>query len=268
MLLRERLAGCIPDAALAKVPRRFDVIGTVAIIALPPEIAIFGEPIASAIMEHHHAVRTVLNKVSLVTGDCRTARYEILAGVETITQYREYGFAYEFDLRSTFFNPRLATERYRVTRLVLSGERLLVPFCGAGPFVIPAAAQGARVHAIEKNPDACRWLARNIQRNHVERHVTVIQDDATKERSYPADPVDRAIIPAPFGLDSVFDLVAWHVRDGGTVHFYTFRINDEIPPLLALFRDKGFEPLFFRECGHVAPCVSRWVFDLKKCPGS
>ena len=43
-----------------------------------------------------------------------------------------------FDLKTVFFNPKLLRERKRVTDQVQPGELVFVPFCGAGPFAIPA----------------------------------------------------------------------------------------------------------------------------------
>ena len=39
---------------------------------------------------------------------------------------------------------------------------------------------------------------------------------------------------------------------------------EEIPELISKYEGMGFEVLFHRRCGNVAPGISRWVFDLKK----
>ena len=62
-------------------------------------------------------------------------------------------------------NANVCAIRYR------SGERVLVPFCGVGPFVIPAAARGAEITAIEQNQEACRWLSENVLLNGVSDQV-------------------------------------------------------------------------------------------------
>jgi tRNA (guanine37-N1)-methyltransferase len=54
------------------------------------------------------------------------------------------------------------------------------------------------------------------------------------------------------------------VEQGGIVHFYTFKKQYQIQELLEEYRDRGFDVVFYRRCGNVAPGVSRWVFDLKK----
>lgn len=79
--------------------------------------------------------------------------------------------------KSLFFNPRLYSERRRVTSNIKSGEIIIIPFAGVGPFVLPAAGKGAKVYALEINPDACAWLRENIRINRFEGQVIVIQDD-------------------------------------------------------------------------------------------
>ncbi|WP_054864834.1 class I SAM-dependent methyltransferase family protein [Methanosarcina barkeri] len=79
--------------------------------------------------------------------------------------------------KKSFFNPRLYSERRRVTSNIKSGEIIIIPFAGVGPFVLPAAGKGAKVYALEINPDACAWLRENIRINRFEGQVIVIQDD-------------------------------------------------------------------------------------------
>jgi tRNA (guanine37-N1)-methyltransferase len=90
----------------------------------------------------------------MLSGDSRTASYEIPTGTSMIARYQEFGFQYRFNLSRIFFNVYLAYERMRVADQVEPGERFLVPFYGVGPFAIPAAAKGAEVFSIENNPDA------------------------------------------------------------------------------------------------------------------
>ena len=167
MGLKDQVRGSIPDRALCHLSDHFDVIGDIAVLSLSPYLCGYEGTIAQAIISRRRTIKTVLNKISRLDGCNRTARYEILAGEDTVTVHHEYGFAYQLDVGTVFYNPRLASERKRVTDQVQSGERVLIPFCGVGPFVIPAAACGARIIAVEKNPEAYRWLVRNVQLNGV-----------------------------------------------------------------------------------------------------
>lgn len=266
MGLRSDLAGIVPDDLLRILSDRFEVIGDVAILSIPHELDPYKKTIAATLLARRRNLYTVLNKVTKVSGDTRTARYEILAGETTVTLHREFGFEYRLDVGTTFFSGRLAYERKRVTDQVRSGERVLVPFCGVGPFAIPPAAHGANVVAIEKNPEAFLWLTENISLNKVKGNITAIQGDACDTTLLPHEDFDRAIIPTPYGMDKILKRLAPCVKSGGMIHFYTFKKRHQIPKLIRDFKGRGLLPVFCRSCGNVAPGVSRWVFDLKKGP--
>lgn len=266
MTLRDMIRGksAVPESLLHLVPNRFEVVGDVAVIAIPRQLHTYRHVIAETITEQRKNIRTVLNKVAMLKGESRLGGYETLSGSDTITLHREYGHLYRLDVKTVFFNTHLSYERFRVASKIESGEHVLVPFSGVGPFVIPAAVCGARVTAVEKNPDACRWLAGNVELNHVEKYVSIIQGDAKCIPGMLKTGFDRAIIPTPYGMDHFLYDMSGLVRQGGSIHFYTFKKPHQIPGLVEEYGRNGLEVVFYRRCGNVAPGVSRWVFDLIK----
>jgi tRNA (guanine37-N1)-methyltransferase len=264
MGLKEQLRPIIPPDRIGYLSNHFDVIGEIALLHLPPELLPYKKVIADAVCEHNRHIKTVINKISQVNGACRTADYEILAGTDTITTHREYGFSYRIDLKTVFFNPKLLRERKRVTDQVQPGEQVLVPFCGAGPFAIPAAVRGGDVVAAEQNPEACIWFKENIRINAVENRIHAVQGDASNLPIRPGTTFDRIIIPTPYGMDWIFDILTPLIRTGGMIHFYTFKNRTQSKQLEDEFEQKGFTVVLRRRCGNVAPSVSRWVFDLKR----
>ena len=264
MGLKEQLRGIIPDHLLCYLSDRFDVIGSIAVLCLFPALSDYKAEIAHAILSRRKNIKTVINKTSKLGGSDRTGRYEILAGHSTITVHHEYDHAYKLDVGTVFFNPRLASERKRVTIQVQRGERVLVPCCGVGPFVVPAAARGAEIVAIEQNPEAFRWLEENLRLNGVEDRVTIIRGDAFDTSLLPNYDFDRAIIPTPYGMDAIFEAISPRVKRGGMIHFYTFKNREQADALGPEFGQKVFEVVIQRRCGNVAPGVSRWVYDLVK----
>lgn len=175
--LRDAMIGIVEESLLPLVPKRFDYIGNVAVISIPPELAAYKEAIASKLFSMRGNTRAVLNKMSKLEGEHRVADFELLLGETTKTIHRENGYTYKLDVKKVFFNPRLYSERRRVASKIKSGENIIIPFAGVGPFVLPAAGKGAKVCAIEINPDACACLRENIRINRLEGQVTVIQDD-------------------------------------------------------------------------------------------
>ena len=267
MGLKDQLAGRMPADLVSLVSDHFEVIGDVAVLSVPGELAPYKHLIAHAIASKRNNISTILNKKEKVTGDSRTARYEILRGNSAVTLHHEFGFAYRLDISRTFFSARLANERKRVNDQVRPDEKVIVPFAGVGPFAIPAAARGAQVLAIEKNPEAFRYLLENIALNHVTRNCSALQGDALDTARLEHRVFDRLIIPAPYGMDHALETLLPVLSDHGIVHFYTFKAKEQIPNLIQAFKREGLMVRYSAPCGNVAPGISRWVFDMARTPG-
>ena len=264
MGLRDQLAAVLPAEAVPYLSDRFEVIGDIAVIALPIKLEPWKKTIAQAMVSHRKNLTTILNKKEKITGDSRTARYEILWGGRTTTVHRESGFTYHLDVGRAFFSTRMAYERKRVTDQICPGERVYIPFAGVGPFVIPAAARGAEVYAMENNPDAFRYLRENADLNHVTAHCHLLQGDAFDISPCADKMFDRLIIPAPYGMDSALDTLLPLLAERRMVHFYTFKAKEQIPALIARYEENGLKVRRSAPCGNVAPGISRWVFDLER----
>ena len=264
MGLRDQLAGKLPDDLLPYVSGHFEVIGDIAVLCIPPELEPVKLTIADAILSRRRNIITVLNKTEKIGGNSRTAGYEILRGVTTVTVHREFGFSYRIDIARSFFSARMAYERKRVTDQVEPGEKVFVPFAGVGPYAIPAAALGADVYAVEKNPDAFRWLKENVVLNHVSKNCHVLQGDALDTSQLPKVKFDRLIIPAPYGMDHAIRTLLPLLSYGGMAHVYTFKTKEQVPGLIAAYENEGLDVTYSAPCGNVAPGISRWVFDLAR----
>jgi tRNA (guanine37-N1)-methyltransferase len=263
MVLRKRLIGIIPDDLLSKLPGGYEVIGDIAVITIPEDLLSYRVDIATAVIRERKSVRTVLRRISKCEGDRRVASYEPLIGSGTRTIHRESGFAYLVDLSTSFYTSRLVGERQRITKLIQPEEIVLIPFAGIGSFAIPAAARGARIIAIEMNPDACNLLRDNAIRNHVESRLIIISGDAMRADTMLTCLVDRVIIPTPYGLDDALFPISRVAKQGGLIHFYTFKNREQVEDLKVRFTDAGYEVTRVHRCGNVAPSVSRWVYDMK-----
>lgn len=264
MQLSQALKGVIPDSLLPFISNRYEVVGDIAVISFPDQLSPYQTDIAESIISMRRNITTVLRRVSKREGSRRVAGYEPIIGSKMKTTCRESGFLYRVNLSHAFFTTRLAGERQRITAMVQPGETILVPFAGVGPFVIPAAARGARVIAVEKNPDACLLLQENIRINHLTCRVMVIRGNALFTDQMFGFQVDRTIIPTPYGFDETFWPISRVVKPGGDIHFYTFHNQCEAEFLSQRFQDSGFQVSRMHRCGNVAPSVNRWVFDLKR----
>lgn len=264
MSLRKILNNILDEQELKMLPGRFDVIGDIAVISLPSELNAYKYEIAYALIAAQGGVKAVVNKTSKLSGEHRVASFELLAGRSTRTIHREFGFAYEIDLKEVFFNGRLSYERRRITDMVKKEEQVIIPFSGVGPFAVPTAAKGAHVVALEKNAAACFLLHKNAARNRVMQNLSVIRADAADIPSMLKCQFHRAIIPTPYGMDHFLDIVSEVIIPEGMIHFYTFKKQHQIEGLIGDHEKKGFKVLNCRRCGNVAPGVSRWAFDMIK----
>lgn len=171
--------------------------------------------IAEAVISQSKNIRIVLNKISKLEGDRRVACLEVLSGIGgTVTNHKEYGFTYRLDVTQVFFKSHLAYEHQRVASQVRPSESVLVPFAGVGPFVVPIAARGTKVMALEKSSNACRWLAENLKVNGVEENAMIINADAFSILQMMNRTFDRAVVPAPYGMDKILETITYAVRTG------------------------------------------------------
>jgi tRNA (guanine37-N1)-methyltransferase len=265
MRLKDKLQGVVPEGCRSLLSNRFHVIGNIAILSLPPELAGYKKEIAEAVLSSGKSIHTVLNKTTKLQGERRVAGFQLLAGVgNTITTHKEFGFLYRLDVANVFFNSHLGYERMRVASAVLAGEDVLLPFAGVGPFAVPLAARGAVVLALEKSREACLYLSENARLNRVEKMIAIINADAFHMAELLRKDFHRAVIPAPYGADGILETVLPLVKSRGILHFYTFKKLHQIEPLKKSYQDLGLEVMQARRCGNVAPGVCRWVFDLAK----
>jgi tRNA (guanine37-N1)-methyltransferase len=265
MGLKGMLNEIVPKERLGRLSDGYHVIGDIAVLSLVPELDCYKKEIAAALLNQCNYIHTVLNKTSRLQGEERVAHFEVLAGTgNTITAHKEFGFIYHLDVARVFFNSRLGSERMRVANAVKDGEDVLVPFAGSGPFVVPIAARGARVVALEKNRDACLWLAGNARQNRVQDKIAVINGDAFHMAELLKTDFDRVVVPTPYGMDRIIKTALQMVKAGGWLHFYTFKKRHQILELQKSYEDLGLEMRQCRRCGNVAPGVSRWVFDMVK----
>lgn len=260
MSLKDMFKTVLSEKEITLMPKRYDLIGHILVISLPKELNLKKKEIAKILIQSQGGVKAVVNKTSKLSGDHRIAIFELLIGNSTLTVHKEFGFSYELDLNEVFFNSRLAAERKRILDQIMPNDNIIVPFCGIGPFAIPAASKGKNVVAIEKNPHAFKFLEKNISLNSVKFNITCFMEDIRNIKY--SSIFDRAIIPTPYGMDDSLDIIKPFVKNQGIIHFYTFKPAEQIAELVEIYNKKGFTVTSYRRCGNVAPGISRWVFDM------
>jgi tRNA (guanine37-N1)-methyltransferase len=143
-------------------------------------------------------------------------------------------------------------------------------FAGVGPFAIMAAKnkKPEKVVAIEKNPDAAKYLKQNIDLNKVSDTVEALEGDVA-DLMPDMSTFDRIIMPLPETADKFLELAMEHTSEEGIINYYRFLrdgnwgILEEEIKVAADRKDCGFDILDKVVCGQRGPGTERVCIDIK-----
>jgi len=210
-----------------------DIIGDIAILKLPESVKDEAGQMAQSLLEEIRNIKVVFRQTSPVSGSYRTRALEWLVGEKrTTTMHREHGCVFEVDVGSSYFSPRLSYERLRIASLVQErektlgrGEVVLNMFSGVGCFSIVIARRSTRtsIFSIDLNPNAIRYMIRNIWLNRVRRKVTAVLGDASiVSRNLFSSRMDRVLMLLPEKAYELLGTAVDTIRDRGLIHYYDF----------------------------------------------
>lgn len=206
---------------------RYEVIGSIALLESGETDL---ERAADALLQANPHIKTVLAALSPVEGEFRTRRFIFIKGENTThTVHKEYGCRYAVDMEKAYFTPRLATERSRILEQVREGEVITDMFAGVGPFSILIAKNrpSCRVVAIDKNPEAVKFLRHNIALNAIS-NVEAIEGDAKAEVRNYAGIADHVIMNLPHTAQEFLDAAMVVAKPGTVIHYYDITPEDDL----------------------------------------
>jgi len=141
-------------------------VGHIAHVNLRDEVLPYRRLIGDVILDKNPHIKTVVNKVGAIENEFRVFTMEIIAGEPSyITEVRQRGLRFRLDYSAVYWNSRLETEHQKLVETFAPGEEVWDMFCGIGPFAVPAALKGCKVHANDLNPDSYKWCKENIKIN-------------------------------------------------------------------------------------------------------
>ena len=196
----------VPKEFQEVLPSSYDVIGDIILIKLTQDLQPYKKEIGDALLKAHSNIRTVC-QTAPVSGELRTRKVTVIAGEhKTRTVHSEYGLSFHVDVQTTYFSPRLASERRRVAALVHPGEIVIDLFAGVAPFSIMIAryAKPRLVYAVDLNKEAVDLAFENVKQNHVLETVEVIHGDAQNITKMIQEKADRIIMNLPFSAHRFF----------------------------------------------------------------
>lgn len=221
--LKDYLKGKIEDDKIDEIRGSFDIIGDIVILEIPEELENFKSIIGEAALNFTKR-KAVFRKKSEIKGIIRTREFEHLAGEDTsVTIHQEFGARLMLDVKRVYFSPRLATERKKVADSVKDGEIIVDMFAGVGPFpILIAKSHNVQIYAIDINPEAFRYIKKNIELNKVQDKIIPILGDVREVLKEIEIKADRIIMNLPGSAYEFLDLSVSSLKDEGIIHYYEF----------------------------------------------
>ena len=271
MKLKEFLKEQLTREELKKLVTSYDVIGSIAIIEIPPELEAKQEVIGEAIIKLNKNIKTVCKRAGQHEGIFRIRPVKVIAGEKTTeTEYKESGVRMKLDVNKVYFSPRLSHERERIAKQVKEGEVIGAWFAGVGPFplVIAKKQPKVKIYAIELNENAFNSMKVNIELNKMQGVIKPIWGDV-KEVVSNLPNFDRIIMPLPKGGEDFLSKAFEKANENCIIHFYGFAKKDN--PYsdfekrikeIAKSSGRKFEIIFKRIVRPFSPSVVQVVFDI------
>ncbi len=270
--LDELLHGKLTTRELALLPRSQEIVGSILVLEMPPELKKKEKLIAEAFLQANRHLSTVVKKQEMHGGVYRLRKVKILAGKKTKeTVHQESGVQIKLHLENTYFSARLANERLRIAQQAKPGEEVLVMFSGAAPYqlVIAKRSPAKMVYGIEINPLAHRYAVENVALNKLEKKIRIFQGDVREVLPKIRKKFDRIIMPLPKSSEQFLDVALRRVKPGTIVHLYAFLEEKNIPSeaqkIKEICQQQGHSIRVLRTvpCGQFSPYVFRVCFDIK-----
>ena len=232
--LKKNLNELLTEEELSLLPRGFQTLGKVMILKLQPKLLEKRDIIANACLEILPKFKSVYLNLGKVKGKFRQPeKIEYLAGENNpIVEHTEHGIRYIFDFTKIMFSKGNINERKYLATLVREGEIIVDMFAGIGYFSLPIAKHSPveKIYSIELNPDAYKFLVKNIKLNHFEKKIVPIHGDCKNEvvrlseSGLRADRIIMGVFPAPKNHIKEALLL---VKNSGTIFHYEGVIEKE-----------------------------------------
>lgn len=273
-MLKSALKDVLPEDEIQHLSSAFDVIGDIAIIKIPAELATREKIIGEEILRRMKNVSTVLKQESDVEGEYRIRDVSVIAGEQKFeTIYKESGVSIKVDVRSVYFSPRLSTERLRIRSLVAEGENIFNMFAGAGTFsFIIAKSIPCTIHSVDINPSAIRLATESLVLNkRMKGKVIPLLDDASNYAKLHQGEFDRILMPLPERAKEFLPAaVASAKKSEAIVHYYVHvpLADFENPSWIekhveSVGLDRSYKVLRWKRVREVGPRYIQAVADIK-----
>lgn len=252
----------------------YDTLGTIAVVEVVAALVPKEKQLAQLLLDTDKKIKTVLKKSGGHVGDFRTQEMIYLAGVDTKeTLLFENASRFKVNVETVYFSIRLSTERTRIMKLIVPGEKILCMFSGAGPYPVVFAKKtdADSLVAVEINPEGHKYAVENAKLNKVEKKITFYCGDVNKiVPTLVADgqTFDRITMPLPHTGVEFLPAALDAITSGGTIHYYCFidegSEEQEQARIVKLVEEHGrtVEGISYVLCGQHSPHRFRVCYDI------
>lgn len=184
-------------------------------------------------------------------GVMRIPNVKTLYGTPHDVTFKESGITYTLNPTRVMFSQGNREEKRRIRSLVKPNERVADMFSGIGYFTLSAAAAGAKVHAMEINPESFSYLEKNIASNYLGRLITPELGDC---RECLKGVYDR-IIMGHFEAVDFLPKALEHAKIGTTLHIHGLKnyLDTEMGGVRSEVSDEARGDMKGRESDEVCP---------------
>jgi tRNA (guanine37-N1)-methyltransferase len=272
MKMKDALKTVLTRTELDMFVGSFDVVGHIAIMIIPPELAARENLIAKAILRTNKNIRTVAKRAGNYDGEFRTIALTVIGGENRKeTVHRENGVRFFLNPEKVYYSVRSSNERKRIASCVHPGEDVLVMFSGIGvfPLVIAANSRAGEIVGIEKNPDAHQYALKSLSGNRRIDNVLFYAGDVVEVLPRLSRTFDRILMPLPRTAENYLGIALPAIRPGSWLHFYDFQSSDAFPRSIEKVRracEHGHRHLAASNvivCGHCSPRTYRICVDAR-----
>ncbi|HLC86192.1 MAG TPA: class I SAM-dependent methyltransferase family protein [Candidatus Nanoarchaeia archaeon] len=264
--IKEILKKELTKKELSNLKRSMDIIGGIAVIEIDKSLLHKKKIIAESILKFNKNVKTVFRKLSPHEGKFRVRGYEFLAGInKTETIHRESGLLFKLDISKVYFSPRLNNDRLNISKMVKSGEDVLVMFSGIGAycFVISKYSKARYIYGVEINPVAHKYAEESLKLNKLS-NIKFLFGDVKNICPRLKIKFDRILMPLPKNANEYLDIAARLLKKGGIIHFYSFAEKEKFDSAIEEIKNKlNVKILDIVKCGQVSPNNYRVRVDFK-----
>lgn len=250
------------------LPNGYHLVGHVALLTLNFDDHDFTKEVAECTLRYDKRVRSVAIRKGPTLGDMRKPDYKLVVGdSDTLTTHVENGVIFRVDPLRLTFSGGNRRERISLPKRVQQSEFVVDMFACVGQFGLHIAkTSGAKVMAIEINPDAHQLLEENIRLNHVEDRMQAILGDC--RTNLPHAIANRIIMGyLPGTIEFLPAALSAISRNGGIIHMHDSIPESEIQQycntINTLSTEWGFESSIHpRKIKHYSPGIVHYVFDI------